>query len=507
MSGDRGSRGGPEAGHDDAAGVRALLERVPDPVFVYQDLRIAYVNTCAASYLGYASADDLIGLPVAELIERHARPEVRDRWEARLTDNSGRDFVRPPEEAHLVRLDGSTVTAERHGAFIEWRGLPAQMTVLRDITARVAAEQALRRSEENFRLLIEHAPHGIAVTAGDRVVYANPRLLAFIGYSGPDPLLDQSALGLADLLIHPDDRHRLQGIRTPPAPGAAPHVTLDVRIRHRDGGYRFADLVMMASSFDGSPAAVTHVLDRTERKAMEAQLVQADRLATMGRLAASVVHEINSPLAYLLANLEFVASRLGGIDDERLAPLREPMERACEGATRVRRIVQDLRSLARGDDEPAGAADVRAVLDACASLADADIRRRARVVRAYADVPPARGSEARLGQVFLNLLLNAAHACGERAAEQHEIRLVVRRAEDRVIVEVQDDGEGIPPEHLGRLFDPFFTTKPASAGMGLGLSICHTLVTRLGGEIRVESELGRGTTVFVALPVAAAEET
>jgi PAS domain S-box-containing protein len=500
MSEDRRSRGVPETKHDDDARLRAMLERVPDPVFVYQDLRLAYANTQAASYLGYASAEALVGITVAEMIERHARLDVRDRLEARLQSGSMDEFVRRPEEVRLVRLDGSMATAERHGDFIEWRGRPAQMTVLRDVTARVAAQQALRRSEENFRLLIEHAPHGIAVTAGERVVYANPRLLELIGCDAPEQIVGQSALVLADRLVHPDDRERLDGIRMLPPPGAAPRATLDVRVRHRDGGYRFADLYMMASSFDGGPAAVTHVLDRTERKAMEAQLVQADRLATMGRLAASIVHEINSPLGYLLANVEFVASRLAQIDDERVAPLREPMERACEGATRVRRIVQDLRSFSRGDDEPAGAADVRAVLDACVSLADGDIRHRARLVREYADVPPVRGSEARLGQVFLNLLVNAAQACGEHAAERHEIRLVVRSAEDRVIVEVRDDGEGIAPEHLGRLFDPFFTTKSAAAGMGLGLSICHALVTRLGGDIRVESEVGRGTTVFVALP-------
>ncbi|XXF77854.1 two-component regulator propeller domain-containing protein [Myxococcaceae bacterium GXIMD 01537] len=234
----------------------------------------------------------------------------------------------------------------------------------------------------------------------------------------------------------------------------------------------------------------------------QAQLVQAGRMAAVGTLAAGVGHEINNPLAYIVSNLEYASAELGvlarqapeGGPGARLRDLEQALREALHGADRVRRIVKDLKTFSRGDDETIGPVDLHGVLDAAGKLVANELRPRARLVKEYGRVAWVEGNEARLGQVFLNLLINAAQALSEGRPEQNEVRLVTRQVGERVVAEVWDSGSGIPAESLSRIFDPFFTTKPVGVGTGLGLALCHAFVTGMGGEIGVESQPGR--TVF-----------
>src|SRR5262249_19572612 len=146
--------------------------------------------------------------------------------------------------------------------------------------------------------------------------------------------------------------------------------------------------------------------------------------------------------------------------------------------------------------------DVRNVLDFASTIAADQIRHRGRIVKEYQPVPQVAGDETRLGQVVLNLLLNAIAALPTDTPERNEIRLGARSADGTVIIEVADNGEGIPPENLERIFEPFFTTRAVGAGTGLGLAICHGIVRSLGGEIAVASEVGKGTTFTVKVPMA-----
>jgi CheY-like chemotaxis protein/two-component sensor histidine kinase len=152
------------------------------------------------------------------------------------------------------------------------------------------------------------------------------------------------------------------------------------------------------------------------------------------------------------------------------------------------------------EDEDRQAVDVRSALESSISMANNEIRHRALLVRELGEVPPVEANEARLGQVFLNLLLNAAQAIPDGASESN--RVVVRTREEgaMVVVEVADTGVGIAPEQMQRLCEPFFTTKPLGMGTGLGLSVCHGIVKNLGGALEFESAPGKGTTVRVRLP-------
>jgi signal transduction histidine kinase len=253
-----------------------------------------------------------------------------------------------------------------------------------------------------------------------------------------------------------------------------------------------------------------------ELKKTQAQLVVADRRLSLGRLAAGAAHEINNPLAYLGSNVRWVAEELGGLSlalesgtredraraRETLADMREALEQAHDGADRIAHIVRGLKTFSYGDEDEREPLDLSAAMDVAIDIASHELKHRARVERRYEPAPQVNANAVRLAQVFVNLLVNAAHAIQEGAANRNVVRAAVGTTEaGEAFAEVSDTGVGIPPEVMERLFEPFFTTKPVGQGTGLGLSISHGIVTALGGRITVSSEVGHGSTFRVTLPV------
>jgi C4-dicarboxylate-specific signal transduction histidine kinase len=226
---------------------------------------------------------------------------------------------------------------------------------------------------------------------------------------------------------------------------------------------------------------------------MQCRLVEVERLAAMGTVAATVAHEINNPLTYVLANLEVLAGRVQRSPGEAHALIAD----IREGAERVARIVADLKGFSRGDDG-AVPTDVVSALERAIALAESELRKRATIVRDYRPVPCVLANAPRLGQVFVNLLVNAAHAIPEGG--DHVVQIRVHAEGSSVVVDIEDDGVGIAPDTLRRIFDPFFTTK--SSGTGLGLSISQQIVQRFGGCISVKSTPGTGSTFSVQLRAA-----
>jgi signal transduction histidine kinase len=284
--------------------------------------------------------------------------------------------------------------------------------------------------------------------------------------------------------------------------------------RKKDGGWITMEAAAMRIELDGAPAILLFARDVSTRKRVEAQLLLRDRMAALGTLAAGVAHEVNNPLAYVINNLDMLAGLLPRLEQdvragaepasmlERIAAVAETSRIAREGCEQVRLIVADLKLLSRAGEDTSRLVDVRPVLDASINIARRTIAGRAQVERDFAEVPPVRANESRLGQVFLNLLMNAAHAIPEGDPAQNRIRVSTAQDElGRVIVEVADTGVGMEPELVARIFDPFFTTKSPDMGSGLGLSICQGIVSSLNGEIGVTSSPGRGSTFRVVLPV------
>jgi ligand-binding sensor domain-containing protein/signal transduction histidine kinase len=243
------------------------------------------------------------------------------------------------------------------------------------------------------------------------------------------------------------------------------------------------------------------------------RLAHAEKLAAMGTLADGVGHEINNPLAYILSNLRFLSKEMSTFkkseeDVERWQEVEEALSDALQGAERVRKIVQALRTLARAQVEPPRRVELHATLDHALEMMDPELRSRARIVQEYGAPLAVLGDETRLSQVFHQLLINAAQAIPKGQPESHEIRITTYKDTDgRAVIEVRDSGHGIAPDVLPRIFDPFFTTKEAGEGTGLGLSICHSTIEAMRGEIEVESELGRGSAFRILLPPFSEEST
>ena len=260
----------------------------------------------------------------------------------------------------------------------------------------------------------------------------------------------------------------------------------------------------------GKPYAVIatyHDITLTKTAQLTAErLSRQEHLITTGNLAAGVGHEINNPLTYILANLEFAAEELrkiaGGKLAERMRELIVVLDEAREGAERIRKIVRGLRSLAREDSDPMPT-DVEVAIETAMNLAAHETRHRATVSKQLARVPLVLADEARLAQVLVNILVNAGQAFTTSDIETNFISISSELATDgRVHISVSDNGPGIPPELHRRIFDPFFTTKSVGQGTGLGLSICHSIITALGGELQVESAVGQGAVFRIVLPVA-----
>jgi signal transduction histidine kinase len=259
-------------------------------------------------------------------------------------------------------------------------------------------------------------------------------------------------------------------------------------------------------------ATIGDLLLAREHHELQAHLALTDRLTSLGTLAAGVAHEINNPLAYVLLEIDFaraeLADLLGDSGGDRGRKVSLALDRVSEGAGGIRDIVRGLKTFSRPESATLASLDVARVLEAALGMIEHELRHTARLVRQIEPVPRVFVNEGRLGQVFLNLLLNALQALPEGRAEQNEIRVVVRSpTAERVVVEVHDNGAGIEERVLARIFEPFFTTKPVGVGTGLGLSICHGIVTSFGGTLSLESEPGHGSVFRVELPAAAPTAT
>ncbi len=340
-------------------------------------------------------------------------------------------------------------------------------------------------------------PDLVVVAIRGSVVFMNPRALDVFANGDVERVIGQPL----SALIHPEDAAALLD-RPGAVAGAEPHPLVERRMLRHDGTQMFAELSTQSVIFDGQLAVLTVARDISIQKHAQSQPLVSDRMASVGLLAAGVAHEIDNPLACILANLDSAMEELKELPAVGIAAdVAQSLKEARESGARVRQIVRDLKVFSRSEEgERTGVVDVQSVMESSLRIGWNEIRHRARLVIDYGTVLLVLANDGRLGQVFLNLVVNAAQAIAEGDSAQNEIRIATRMIDTRVAIEVHDTGPGIPPEVLSRLFTPFFTTKPIGSGTGLGLSICQRLVHAMGGELRVESRVGKGSTFTVLLP-------
>jgi signal transduction histidine kinase len=258
--------------------------------------------------------------------------------------------------------------------------------------------------------------------------------------------------------------------------------------------------------------AVMLIQDITERKQLEARIIESDRLAAIGLLAGGVGHEINNPLSWVLMRLTSLKSEVAGAAESGKPP---PLDRwattvaeSLEGVERIRHIVRDLAFFTRSPETESAVVDLRRSIDWACEMAAAELRHRAELVKVYGAAPHVLAPEARIGQVFLNLVINAAQSIADGHADANEVRVELSTdAAGNARIDVVDTGSGIEPEHQARLFEPFFTTKPRGAGTGLGLSVSKRLVESIGGTLKLIASQKGATRFRVTLPPTRATAT
>ncbi|MFW5967819.1 MAG: ATP-binding protein [Persicimonas sp.] len=384
-----------------------------------------------------------------------------------------------------------------------------------------ALRYALDRSRREWELklktrAIESAELAIglvAVEAEDvKVVYLNEACQKILGYT--DGELDRAGWSALQRDRGPEepffDARRVRSMTT--------GEVVEERICRKDGSTFWCKITASPVESDGGRGAFTHVLytfeDITEKRKARSYLAQFDRMATLGLLSAGVAHEINNPLSYAIANMQYVERSLkAGVADREsidLESLLDATEDALDGAKRISRVVNNLRDLSGRDETNKGQfcyLRLRRPLQAALTIARNRIQQRAELVTDLEADPQLYSDESKLSQVFLNLLINAAQAIPRDSDKCHEVRVETDTRPGEVVVTIRDTGVGISEEHLERIFEPFFSTKNPEEGTGLGLAISRRLVDHLGGRIEVESTVGEGTTVTVFLPTADMADT
>jgi PAS domain S-box-containing protein len=369
----------------------------------------------------------------------------------------------------------------------------------------------------------DKASIGVAVTTHQpelRNVWVNDAATTLLGYSREELLGGMNPWDM----IAPEDLERLRTrhdnvIREVQSSRGSPSPPVnEVMVVTKNGTRVPMEYSSSHVTIDGNVATVSFFRDisdrlrgREERERMQQQLAQADRMAAVGLLAAGVAHEVNNPLAYVLLNLQLLERDLAGFEasppPEQLEQCRERLALVRQGVDRIATIVRDLRTFSRGDEHRRSPVDLGEVLEFAVRMAASETQSRASVELSIGEAPPVLANQARLEQVFLNLIVNAVQAMDEQRVAENRVRVSVRRlgAEDgsdpqAVMVEVADNGSGVDEGAIDRVFDPFFTTK--SQGTGLGLSISRSIVKSLGGQITVENLSGGGAAFRVVLPAA-----
>lgn len=373
---------------------------------------------------------------------------------------------------------------------------PELERTVRNTLTRHQTVAALRASERRARAAFEESPEArIFVDDLERCVEYNRAAASLFPLDDAPPegvtlpsLLAPESQGLFAPLWAGRHRQREQEAR--------------LRLRRRDGATMVCEVTVTAQVLPDVHLVVFR--DVTGREEVRARLAQSERVASLATLASGLTHELNNPLQVLTSafdQIRGIAARLGPPHGD---DLEAELAASRAAADRLHRVVRDLAVFTRteGEDTAAAPVDLTTPLETAIRLTANTIRHRARLTRLVRRVPAVMGSVARLTQVFVNLLLNAAQAIPEGSSARHEVHVSLDRVDaSRVQVAISDTGEGMSPDVIARVFDPFFTTRPVGEGTGLGLSVCHGIVSSMGGEIYVESEPGRGTIFRVVLPV------
>jgi PAS domain S-box-containing protein len=460
--------------------------------------RILSANRAACAALGLPLAE-VRGMSIQDLMPADGNAGFNEYMETLLRDGTAVGLMRilPPAGGQRIWEYRNSLDAQEGSATIV-------LGLARDVTDREEAFLQVRRSEDYFRSIIEHASDIIVVVGRDgHVRYGSPSVERVLGY--PRRVL----AGTSSLrLIHPDDVQRGTEFLSRQIAEPAASQTIELRARHQDGSWRSFEMVSTNLIKKGQTAAVViNARDITERKLLEAQLVQANRLGGLGRLAATVAHEFNNVLMGMQPFAELMQR-----EDVTPQIISKGAWHIANSIQRGRRIVLDILRFSQPHVPVIDAVDLGAWWESFAPEAEAVL---GNLIAVVSTIPKrslyATADRSQLGQLIANLVANARDAMlggGTLTVSANELPAnakfafgVVPHPDRFVQISVRDTGHGMPPEVMDRIFEPLFTMRP-SGGTGLGLAVANQVVTQHGGFLFAESTVGRGSVFHIFLPKA-----
>ncbi len=465
---------------------RTLLEKIPYGIWVHRLGKITYINEAALRILGYEKAGELIGTVSVELVHPEERDKARERI-ARLKPG----VHNPPVERRFLRQDGRTVYLEIMSLSVLSEGEPAVLAVVQDLTEKKKAEAELRRSEENFRALVENSPEAILIHWGEVIYYANPSFLKLTGYASREEVVGRPW----DFHLHPDEKVTVRSRLKSALESGGFNPPAERKIVRKDGSIVKVEALSFGIQFGAEKMIVACMRDLTERKNAEQAIMKFERLSAIGEMAAGLAHEIRNPLSGISLSAQYLQRKYGTQPE-----IVEQTQNVIEQSERLKKLVDDTLDFARDRSaEEKTLKDTRDLLAVSLRQAQAQFGPKNAKIKVCWDFEPGRyflfANPYRIQQILANLILNAFQAMGEEGV----LTLKCWEEGRDVFLAVQDDGPGITDEVQSRLFEPFFTTK--SNGSGLGLSVSRKIAEANGGELKVE-RLTRGTSFILRLPSA-----
>jgi len=476
---------------------KRLVEDMNDGYLVVQDSKVVFANTASAQMLG-CSAEEVLGSNIKsflspDLFRRFSRVSARRRRGEPVPDQ---------HETELQKKDGSKCYVELSTRGTTYLGRPAVSIVARDITQRRQVEEALRRSEKNYRVLFNSTLDGLCVIDSEtfRIAFGNEPAARIFGFDSVE-----EAIGLDPLdLIPEQDRDFVRRLIAEEVLQKDLHETYELQGLTRDNRQIWFSAVGTRIEFQGRVASLVSIRDITEQKRIEdakqdieEQLQLAGRLAAVGELAAGVAHELNNPLAAVQAFAQLLASR-----DDLQDSMRKDVDTILKEAKRASKITGNLLSFARKHKPEKTMVSINDIIEK--SLELHAYRLKVNNIKVSLDLgrdlAMTMADFHQLQQVFANIITNAEQAMMD-ANGKGTLRIKTRKVGDMLQATFTDDGPGISVEDQKRIFDPFFTTKGVGKGTGLGLSICFGIVEGHGGRMYVKNKPGEGATFVVEIPI------
>ncbi|MEQ9503286.1 MAG: ATP-binding protein [Deltaproteobacteria bacterium] len=481
------------ANRDETDAEQRILGHAPVGIAVLDGVgQVQSANDLFLQLLG-TSRSHVEGLPLLP----HLDPDGRRRFVTLLQ----RAFALDEIVDEVLDLSSARGTERRMRTFVRRVAFdpevgPRCVAVCIDVTDDTNRVDDLAQSAASFRAIIERAPDAVVVHDDGAIVYVNPKATELFGAQGARVSLGAHFTPASAELARArwDDVRRTRQVQAP--------IVLELEVPGR--GHSRMEVIDVAAQFDGRVRTITMLRDITERLARQTSMIEADRLASLGTMAASIAHELNNPLAYLVANLELmrelVEEEASSMPSEVASDLEAMLQDASDGAHRMRKILGTVRAMAQPLDAWAKV-DVQRLVEGALLLARGAGRCVPVDVVVEDDTPHILGNEGKLQQVLVNLLANAMQAVDEPVGAG-VIRVHAGPRDGRIELRVEDSGPGVPPELRSRIFDPFFTTRAVGEGTGLGLAVARAIVVEHEGTLTCETADLGGARFTLVLPAA-----